>query len=115
MQKLAGYNKLKSLHLAFQNHKIYQAVNHQSKLRIFMQAFVFTSWDFMILLKALQRKLTCLDRIWLPPASRSTARFINQIVLDEESDIHPDGHSYISHFEWFIDAMKEVEADTIPI
>ena len=112
MQKLAGFAQLKALQQTLHSHKIYQAVNHQSKIKIFMEAHVFAVWDFMLLLKALQRNLTCVDRIWLPPVSRSTARFINEIVLGEETDMHPDGHSHASHFELYIEAMKEVKADT---
>ena len=53
-----------------------------------------------------------MDKIWTPPTSNSTARFINQIVVGEQTDNHPDGKSTSSHFELYIEAMKEVNADT---
>lgn len=111
MQKLAGYNQFKALQHALQNHKIYQAVSGEAKLKVFMEAHVFAVWDFMLLLKALQRNLTCTNVIWVPPVSTNTARFINEIVMGEESDQHPDGHNFSSHFELYMEAMKEVNAD----
>jgi hypothetical protein len=47
-----------------------------------------------------------MNKIWTPPISNSTARFINEIVIGEETDIHPDGKSTASHFELYIEAMK---------
>lgn len=102
MIKLTGYNQLKALQQTLYTHKIYQAIDGQKNIKVFMEAHVFAVWDFMLLLKALQRNLTCIDNIWLPPVSRNTARFINEIVLGEESDIHPDGHNHSSHFELYI-------------
>lgn len=32
--------------------------------------------------------------------------------MGEETDIHPDGKNYISHYELYVEAMKEVGADT---
>lgn len=83
MQKLARYAEFQALQKTLHGHKIYNAVNSQAKIKTFMEAHVFAVWDFMSLLKALQRNLTCVDKIWVPPASRSTARFINKIVLGE--------------------------------
>lgn len=81
MQKLPRFAEIKKLQQSLYGHKLYAAVNTEEKLKIFMEDHIFAVWDFMILLKQLQRKLTCMDKIWLPPQSSNTARFINEIVM----------------------------------
>src|SRR5262249_45078920 len=92
-------------------HPIYQQVNNLPRLRRFMQTHVFAVWDFMCLLKRLQRDLTSTSRIWLPPSRPSLARFINGVVLGEESDVDPDGRA-ASHLDIYLTAMDEVGAST---
>lgn len=94
-------------------HPIYRAVDTLPRLRRFMSHHVFAVWDFMCLAKRLQRDLTSLDRWWLPPAQPSLARFINSVVLGEESDVDPDGHA-ASHFDLYLSAMEEIGAETAP-
>jgi hypothetical protein len=48
---------------------------------------------------------------WLPSPDPLTRRLINEIVLGEESDEDGIG-GYLSHFELYIKAMKEIHADT---
>lgn len=95
-------------------HALYLRIQETRALRIFMRTHVFAVWDFMSLAKSLQRHLTCMQLPWLPPADRESARFINEIVLDEESDEVRPGYP-ISHFELYLKAMDEEGADRGPI
>ncbi len=94
-------------------HPLYASLRTEQHLRTFMQSHVFAVWDFMSLLKALQSRLTCVDVPWVPTQFPESRRFINEIVLGEESDQF-EGHA-TSHFELYLDAMRESGADTAAI
>ncbi len=96
-----------------QNHKLYTQLQSAQQLRLFMQSHVFAVWDFMSLLKWLQRYLTCVTVPWVPSAYPQASRLINEIVLGEESDTFASG--FISHFELYLRAMNEAGADTSAI
>ncbi len=96
------------------SHPVYQKIQELSAVRQFMTHHVFAVWDFMSLLKSLQQKLTCVQLPWMPARDPVLARFINEIVLIEESDEIICGE-YLSHFELYLLAMAEVNADTTPI
>jgi len=91
-------------------HRLYGLIDSAARLRRFMEFHVFAVWDFQSLLKALQQRLTCTSTPWLPTADREARRLVNEIVLDEESDEDPRG-GYVSHFELYLDAMREAGAD----
>lgn len=96
------------------DHPIFTELTSLSDLRLFMQTHVYAVWDFMSLTKRLQIELTSVSLPWLPPEDPASARLINEIVLGEESDLRlPQGH--YSHFELYLDAMREVGADTGPV
>jgi hypothetical protein len=81
---------------------------------MFCERHVYCVWDFMSLLKSLQQEVTCISLPWVPTRDEEAARLINEIVLGEESDeIEPGRHT--SHFQWYLEAMDEIGADTQPI
>jgi hypothetical protein len=91
-------------------HPLYAALTTQHAIRTFMEHHVFAVWDFMSLLKSLQRTLTCVDVPWVPSGPTGSRHLINDIVLVEESDALQGG--YISHFELYLSGMTEAGADT---
>jgi hypothetical protein len=105
--------KLQPLYAQLAAHTLYSSFRTVADLRIFMEAHVFAVWDFMSLLKALQRGLTSVDVPWLPSATPESRRLINEIVLGEESDIYKG--RYFSHFELYLLAMNECGASTVAI
>jgi hypothetical protein len=94
-------------------HPLYANLDTHESLVTFMEHHVFAVWDFMSLLKSLQRELTCVTVPWIPTAHTSSRRLINDIVMVEESDELGDG--FISHFELYVNGMKEAGADTTAI
>jgi hypothetical protein len=101
------------LHTALRRHPIYTRVAHRAALARFMEGHVFAVWDFMSLLKRLQRDLTVVEVPWRPGRDPTMARLINEIVLAEESDV-VDGRA-TSHFALYREAMREVGAHTAAI
>lgn len=102
------YQKQKEL----TEHPVYQTINSLESIRHFMRFHVFAVWDFMSLLKSLQREITCVKVPWRPsPYPAEMVRLINQIVLGEESDVYEQGIA-ISHFDLYLKAMEEVGAST---
>ncbi len=95
------------------SHPLYTRLNTMDAVVEFTQHHVFAVWDFMSLLKTLQGKLTCVRVPWVPAGPTASRRLINDIVLVEESDELNDG--FISHFELYLDGMRQAGADVTPI
>ncbi len=91
------------------NHPLYKNLKLPSDLQCFMEYHVYAVWDFMSLLKALQIKLTRTTLPWVPVGSPEIRYLINEIVLAEETDLNMDGERE-SHFEMYLDAMKDAGA-----
>lgn len=102
--------ELAGLRNELKNHSLYKKLHTIEDVQTFMSLHVFAVWDFMSLLKAIQMNLTCVSIPWIPAKNAELARFINEIVVAEESD--HDAHGVIkSHFEMYLTAMNEVNAD----
>lgn len=95
-------------------HPLYRKLRDPEAVRLFMRSHVFCVWDFQSLLTALQRAFTCVEIPWRPVGDGEARRLVNEIVLEEESDEHPDG-GYASHFELYLEAMRDAGSDTGPI
>jgi hypothetical protein len=106
--------RLTPLKATLLNHPIYQEIDRLDSLRLFMDHHIFAVWDFMSLLKAMQRRLCCVDVPWLPAADPTASRLVNEIVLAEESDEDGRGE-FASHFELYHRAMVRCGANTAPI
>jgi hypothetical protein len=91
-------------------HPLYHQLNTVDAVVTFMEHHVFAVWDFMSLLKTLQRRLTCVQVPWVPTGPAGSRRLINDIVLVEESD--EAGTGFISHFELYLEGMRQAGADT---
>lgn len=109
IQKLE--NNLSSTRNKLINHKLYSNLDSSDKLIKFMENHVFAVWDFMSLIKALQKNLTCVELPWVPNKNNLAGRLVNEIVLAEESDIDLNGNPK-SHFELYLDSMNQIGAKT---
>ena len=93
------------------DHEIYQNIRSIPDLKCFMESHVYAVWDFMSLVKKLQLDLTTTTLPWQPPKNINAARLINEIVWGEETDIDKNGTPF-SHFEMYLNAMKQINANT---
>jgi Protein of unknown function (DUF3050) len=95
------------------SHPVYHQLASMAAVVTFMEHHAFAVWDFMSLLKTLQRSLTCVQVPWVPSGPATSRRLINDIVLVEESD--EMGSEFISHFELYLAGMRQAGAGTGPI
>ena len=93
------------------NHSLYNNLESIDDLKSFMEAHIYAVWDFMSLVKRLQIELTTTTLPWYPTQNNAAARLINEIVWGEETDVNKDGVP-MSHFEMYLEAMEQINADT---
>jgi hypothetical protein len=112
---MSGLNPslVESLQQRLDSHPIYAALQSVEDLRVFMAHHVYSVWDFMSLIKYLQHEVAPARWPWTPGRDASVQRFINELVLEEETDESAPGQGgeFSSHFMLYIDAMREIGAD----
>ena len=103
---------VKRLRKELATHPVYAAVKDMDDLTIFMQHHIYSVWDFMSLVKYLQNQIAPARTPWVPSGDAQVQRFINDIVLEEESDegipLEDGTPTYTSHFNLYRLAMEEV-------
>ena len=103
---------IESLRVKLEAHPIYASVRTLDDLRVFMQHHVYSVWDFMSLIKFLQNEVAPARWPWTPRGDASVQRFINELVLEEETDVAlPGQEGFTSHFVLYLAAMREIGAD----
>ncbi len=102
-----------SLQHRLDSHPIYGAVRSVEDLRVFMAHHVHSVWDFMSLIKYLQHAVAPARWPWTPGVDATVQRFINELVLEEETDEAGPGApgEFASHFQLYLAAMREIGAD----
>lgn len=99
---------------SLEHHPIYDAIESLDDLRCFMEHHVYSVWDFMSLIKYLQAVVAPTQYPWTPQGDASVKRFINELVLEEETDETQTPGAFSSHFELYQQAMKEIGANVEP-
>jgi hypothetical protein len=108
------WHDLDELRSRLNSHPVYGMLQNVGDLRHFMSHHIYSVWDFMSLVKTLQGAVAPTRVPWVPVGDPTVRRFINSIVLEEESDLGlPERGTpeFMSHFELYCAAMGEVGAD----
>ncbi len=100
------------LNSVLENHPVYQSVQTLDDLKCFMEHHIYSVWDYMSLIKFVQSEIAPTTTPWVPKSDPSVRRFINELVMEEESDETHIKGQYLSHFEFYQTAMKEIGADS---
>jgi hypothetical protein len=106
---------ISSFKTRLEDHPVYNAVETVQDLQCFMEHHIYSVWDFMSLIKYLQAEIAPTVYPWTPQGDGSVRRFINELVLEEESDEAGTDGEFCSHVELYLKAMDEVGANTAPV
>lgn len=94
-------------------HPIFPRLKSLEAVKVFMEHHIWCVWDFMYLAKSVHSSLSGRGA-WSPSPCPETLADFNDILATEETDIGPTG-KLGSHFEFFVEAMEQAGADTIPV
>ncbi len=115
IQDILNNARVSELRKAIVWHDVFKNIVSQKEIRIYMEHHVFQVWDFMILLKSIQFWVNSIYKkwsenfsCWYPKVPGKFSRLITEIVLDEESDSEIND---LSHFEYYLKAMEQSDAD----
>lgn len=108
------FHEIEGVRKELLQHQLYTSIQKIEDIQTFMRSHVYAVWDFMSLLKSLQRQLTCVSSPWLPTGDANLRYLINEIVLAEETDVDAKGER-MSHYEMYLRAMKAAGIETAAI
>jgi len=103
--------EIRSAYHAAAAHSLFSELTTPERLALFMGKHAWAVWDFTCLMKSVQSVLAPSGSPWIPPHDRRLAGMINEIVLEQESGFRLDGLP-VSHFDYYLYAMREAGADT---
>lgn len=103
--------EIRSAYHAAATHGLFDQLTSTDRLAVFMSKHVWAVWDCMSLIKSVQAVLAPHNLPWTPPVDANLARMINEMVLEEESGFKVQGE-IVSHFEFYMHAMRQGGADT---
>ena len=105
--------KLNDLRHKITAHPLFENKLERRDICKFMESHIFAVWGFMSILKSLQKMITPNNLPWIPNENTKNGlvNFVNEIILCEESDFI-EGIGFISHFEIYLLAMKNMGAKT---
>jgi hypothetical protein len=93
---------------------LYSCIKTEDDFRVFMENHIFTIWDYMSLLKALENSFRNDSLPWFPSRNAKSLKTLHEVVCQEE--FASDGKGEIkSNFEMYLETMEEIGANTSDI
>jgi hypothetical protein len=96
------------------NHKLYERVNDEQALRLFVEHHVICVWSYNFLLREIHQELVGMIHPLNSQSQKEAIRLVSEMVLEEEVEEQQDG-SLLSHFEIYLEAMQDLGANIGPI
>ena len=103
---------LSALSEELEKHPLFSRIESLGDLRFFHAASLIRGLGFHVLAQEITASLRTAWSPWVPsPENGRLIRFINEIVMEEESDLSfgSESENYSSHFEIYLESMKEVQ------